>query len=84
MTAVVVVVVEVVVKGQWWKSRQKQPDREMGTRGGGVGGREGLEVNMQSSAVPPYPSSLGGVNQPFFSWICTRDLNDCCALAKLY
>lgn len=32
----------------------------------------------------PYPSSLGGVYQPFFSWICTRDLYDCCALARLY
>lgn len=31
-----------------------------------------------------YPSSLGGVNQPFFSWIWTSDLKLCCARARLY
>lgn len=31
-----------------------------------------------------YPSSFGGVNQPFFSWIWTNDLKDCWARAKLY
>jgi len=31
-----------------------------------------------------YPSSFGGVNQPFFSCICMRDLKDCWALANEY
>lgn len=31
-----------------------------------------------------YPSACGGVNQPFFSCIWTKDLKDCCALARLY
>ena len=47
-------------------------------RSGGAGWGSG------GTATPGYPSSLGGVNQPFFSWIWTSDLKDCWARARLY
>lgn len=41
-------------------------------------------LHERSERAVLYPSSLGGVNQPFFSCICTNDLKDCCARARLY
>jgi len=37
-----------------------------------------------TAAQRNYAKESHKVNLPFFSWICTNDLKDCCALAKLY
>ncbi len=47
------------------------------------GVRQGDEENGSTSQLN-YPSSFGGVNHPFFSWIWTSDLKDCWARARLY
>lgn len=42
---------------------------------------------MTGSSQPTDPHlnhCFTAAHSPFFSWICTRDLYDCCALARLY
>lgn len=42
-----------------------------------------VDGNHDNAAGQPTQLTLA-CNSPFFSWICTRDLYDCCALARLY
>lgn len=43
-------------------------------------------IHNKAPDAPARPTTRPALtcNSPFFSWICTRDLYDCCALARLY